>query len=39
MLDQHHGVSAIARAAHLIRQTIYQIERDGRSGDGARDLG
>jgi DNA invertase Pin-like site-specific DNA recombinase len=28
MLDQHQGVSAIAKAADLSRQTIYRIERD-----------
>jgi DNA invertase Pin-like site-specific DNA recombinase len=28
MLDQHHGVSAIAKATDLSRQTIYRIEQD-----------
>jgi putative DNA-invertase from lambdoid prophage Rac len=28
MLDQHHGVSVIARATDLSRQTIYRIEQD-----------
>jgi DNA-binding XRE family transcriptional regulator len=28
MLDQHQGVSAIAKAADLSRQTIYRIEQD-----------
>jgi putative DNA-invertase from lambdoid prophage Rac len=28
MLDQHQGVSTIAKAANLSRQTIYRIERD-----------
>jgi DNA invertase Pin-like site-specific DNA recombinase len=28
MLDQHQGVSAIAKATDLSRQTIYRIERD-----------
>jgi DNA invertase Pin-like site-specific DNA recombinase len=28
MLDQHQGVSAIAKAAELTRQTIYRIEQD-----------
>jgi putative DNA-invertase from lambdoid prophage Rac len=28
MLDQQQGVSAIARATDLSRQTIYRIERD-----------
>jgi putative DNA-invertase from lambdoid prophage Rac len=28
MLDQHQGASAIAKVAHLSRQTIYRIEQD-----------
>jgi len=28
MLDQHQGVSAIAKDTDLSRQTIYRIERD-----------
>jgi putative DNA-invertase from lambdoid prophage Rac len=28
MLDQHQGISAIAKAANLSRQTIYRIEQD-----------
>ena len=28
MLNQHHGVSAIAKATDLSRQAIYRIERD-----------
>jgi DNA-binding XRE family transcriptional regulator len=28
MLNQHQGVSAIAKVTDLSRQTIYQIERD-----------
>jgi DNA invertase Pin-like site-specific DNA recombinase len=28
MLDQHHGVRAIAKATDLSRQTIYRIEQD-----------
>ena len=33
MLDQHQGISAIAKATDLSRQTIYRIERDGAAAE------
>jgi putative DNA-invertase from lambdoid prophage Rac len=35
MLDQHQGVSAIARATDLSRQTIYRIEQDPAAAEAA----
>jgi DNA invertase Pin-like site-specific DNA recombinase len=33
MLDQHQGVSAIAKATDLSRQTIYRIEENGTAAE------
>jgi DNA invertase Pin-like site-specific DNA recombinase len=35
MLNQHQGVSAIAQAANLSRQTIYRIEQDPAAAEAA----
>jgi putative DNA-invertase from lambdoid prophage Rac len=35
MLDQHQGISAIAKAAHLGSHTIYRIERTPAAAEAA----
>jgi DNA-binding phage protein len=35
MIDQHQGISAIAKGANLSRQTIYRIEQDPAAAEAA----